>query len=116
MGMAGSKVVNRGVSASVREYFTTHPGVEVPLSELKSAIGKQVSNSVIHNAISYLRVRGDFPIETLAHGRIWRHRPAATAPAAAKNDKRVFEELAITKTGDIIIQDEEGKVYRAVEL
>jgi hypothetical protein len=113
VGATGVKVVNRGVSASVREYFTAHPGVEVPLSELKSAIGKNVSNSVIHNAISYLRVRAEFPIETLAYGRIWRYRPAVVAKSTGK---RMFEELAVTRTGDVLIQDEEGKVYRAVEL
>lgn len=38
-----------------------------------------------------------------------------SAPPAA-NSKRMFEELAITSKGDILVQCEDGKVYKLVEL
>jgi hypothetical protein len=125
VGAAGSKVKYRGVSAAVRQYFAERPGMEVPLSELKAYLkrdaNKEVPSAVVHNSISYLKNQQSFQIETIALGRIWRYRPAAVVappqnPDAVLCHKRMFEELATTKNGDLLIQDENGKVYRAEEL
>lgn len=103
---------NRGIRAKLVEYFIKNQGVPVFLKDIREFTGA-TSDVAVQNAISNLRGEGDWESKIMiqAAGRVWVYRdiPMPTG-------KRLFEELAVTKTGDIIIQDNDGKVYRAVEL
>jgi hypothetical protein len=110
------RMKNFGTTSAVHEYFVLHPGTDITISELREAYPKYDEHA-IQNAISYLRINKKLQIDQVAQGRVWRYRPtAAGKPTSPVYGKRMFEELAVTKTGDVLIQDEEGKVYRAVEL
>lgn len=98
----------------ILKHFIEHPGAVVFFDDLQEAIisanGEKASRPGIQFAVKQLIEEGK-PIEVESNGRAWIYRPNGR-----KNDKRMFEELAVTKSGDILIQDELGNVYKAVEL
>ena len=105
----------------ILKYLSNFPGEDVFLADLVKATKlqpDQVKSAMLN--IKYANARGDidFPLETIQAGQIWRHTPEQAANSAANNgsNKTKYEELGITKTGDLIIQDEAGKLYRATEL
>lgn len=64
-------------------------------------------------------------IVTVVRGHLWRWQPDRPEPPAETTtgsngnggrSRRLFEELAVTKSGDVIAQDEDGGLYRLVEL
>lgn len=51
-------------------------------------------------------------VEAVIPARAWRW----SATAKASNGKRMFEELTTTKAGVVLVQDEDGNVYKLEEL
>ena len=113
MPVKRAKPTNRGLSARLIEEFTRKPGETLYLNDLTKDLAAE--SLALRGAISYLRHHTALGanIEVVAPARAWRYSP--NGPAASTG-KRVFEELATTKSGDLIIQDAEGTLYRAVEL
>lgn len=109
--MAERVVRHRGLRAKIMQHFEEHPGVVVWLHDLVEATGCKDPRP-IQIAVQQLRSRDDYPVEIKINGQSWIYRPKG----AEANGKRVFEELAITKAGELLIQDEAGKVYLAKEL
>lgn len=107
----------RGAVAAVFEHLHANPGIEVTVHELSRATGFDARR--VQNAISYLRngVHGrDLKIDVLVSGSTWRYmpgKPAEVASEPAPTGRRVFEEVGPTASGDIIIQDTKGALYRA---
>lgn len=103
------------VRHEVLAVITKRPGEIIYLKDIVAATGldeKQVQ-SAINN------MRRDDPtlestIQTVARGQAWRYDP--TGRRRKDGEKRMFEELAVTKTGALIIQDQDGNLYRAEEL
>lgn len=114
----------------VLEYLMNHPGLVVYRRQIVEATG--LDESQVRNAILNLRNRTGENIEVVMHGAswIWRPRPgvdygmgptpAATEPtapvSAAPAQRRVFEQIGTTRSGDLVIQCEQGNLYRAIEL
>jgi hypothetical protein len=115
-GRATRTVQNRGISAKVMEFFAQRPGQIIWLGELAADL--QVSEQVAQTAVTNIRAKHpEFPIETVARGRAWAHKPATQEQSSnGKPVRRVFEELAVTKVGELLIQDDKGTVYLAREL
>lgn len=68
----------------------------------------------VRNGVRGLIDSGNFPqLEVAVAGRAWRWN--ANASKASKG-KRMFEELTTTKAGVILVQDEDGNVYKLEEL
>lgn len=71
----------------------------------------------IQNAINDLR-KSIPQLQVVIPGRSWRWVANAEAPKteAAAKEKRMFEEIGTTKSGDLLIKDTEGTIYTATEL
>lgn len=127
-------MATRGIRGALMEYFAKHPNEPVFLKDLVEATGLitvqvqgNISNIMRDHRLGYF----DFNIERISAGQVWMYKPGTTTPvstptseerneAPARNDftygKRTFEELGTTKRGSIVIQDDEGNLYTAVQL
>jgi len=101
------KPSNRGGTNLVLQYFIDHPNVEVSLSELSGATG--LDNQHVRNAVRYLGQNKTDRLEEIHAGLAWKY-------SAGAKGKRLFEELATTKSGDILVQDESGTLYKLEEM
>lgn len=121
-------VQNRGLSGRLMRIFLNRPGLIQYAMDLVNETGATDPRAVA-SAISYLRTDTELGkgIDIVARGVAWRYNPlpkpaelAPVQPAAPspppKPARRVFEELAVTKAGELLIQDEAGVVYLAKEL
>lgn len=111
--MAGSSV-----SKPILSYLITKPYIEIPVADLAKETGftlTQVSNAVVHLRESGIRI--EIPMRG-----VYRYIPGAP-PAAKKEDKakpekskQLFEELGRTKSGEIIVEGEDGALYKLCEI
>jgi hypothetical protein len=123
------------VSDKLIDYLSRNKNMNVTLTELVEATG--LDKKQISNALGTLRTRYGLDIQTIMTGNVWKYRgggipepvppvvePAPAPPAAVttaagvttSNTGRVFELLAVSNSGTLVIQDEDGKLYRASEL
>ena len=103
-------VSNRGISARFRELLERAPGQVFYLKDLMETL--EASEVAIQNtAARAVREHGD-AYKVHINARAWVYSPNGTATTG----RRVFEELAVTKDGSVLIQDEHGTIYKAVEL
>lgn len=124
-------MATKGIRGALMEYFAKHPNEPVFLRDLVAATGLitvqvqgNISNIMRDHKLGYL----DFNIERISAGQVWMYKPSAKSEAVetekgenpsldySTQHKRVFEELGTTKRGSIVIQDDEGNLYKAVEL
>lgn len=117
---------NRGgrVAALLLKYLTTHPGIELFRAEIAEATGlteHQVRTNLA-NLRSGNKLGAHEALETVVAGQVWRWHPNKTTgtltPEAAPTapSKRVFGEIGKTREGDLILQADDGSLWRAVEL
>ena len=100
-------------STKVYEVLRSLEGEEVPLAVLIEQTG--LNRDQIIGALNTMRrVRG-LPIEPVIRGYSYRLR-AESGNAPAKVAKRMFEEVGILKSGAILIQDDNGALYKAEEM
>lgn len=110
------------IADKIMDVFIQNPNVEIPIAKIRAEAGTQrdgkpFSENQVQTAIGNLRNRGNVPISTVVAGRVYRYDPGARkAVVADGNQKQLFESITTLKNGDILIQDESGTVYRAVEL
>lgn len=99
----------------VLEIFIANPNLEITLTSIQKQLDNLYTEHQIQTAILNLRRRGNVPIEIPVAGKVYRYVPGKTVqPEGPQN--RLFEYVATLKTGALLLQDEEGKVYRAVEM
>lgn len=103
---------NRGLSAKVTAYFTQHPGEHLAVSDLaalfdvnEGAIKASMASAVYRNALPGLA--------TVVRGNVWVYKPNEES---SKSTKRILEEIGQTKSGTLILQDEEGSLWAAKPL
>jgi hypothetical protein len=99
----------------IMKYFEEHIGVNVYVEDVArfANCDRDQAQSAINNL---RRDVPEFPIQIVVRGSVYRYMGPGKPAVDAKPGKRVFEELAVTKAGDILIQDQDGAVYKAVEL
>lgn len=108
-GSAGRKIIR----PQVIEFLSKAPGSTHYLKDL--AAGFAVTEKQMGECIAGIIRDEQLPgLEVTIRGRAWVYRPGAESKQG--KGTRVFEELAATKSGDLIIQDQDGKLYRAKEL
>lgn len=98
-----------GIQAQLLAWFQEHPNQGVSRDTLATELDDDPER--IAHAVYALRAKGE-PIDVLVRAMRWRY-VQADAPTPGR---RLFEELAITKNGDVLVECEDGKVYRLVEL
>jgi|SRR4051812_15365863 hypothetical protein len=97
------------------DFLTEHANINVTLTEIMQVTG--LTKSQVQNGIGTLKNRNNLNIETKLAGQVWIYSPVN--PATTSEEKvvtpQVFELVGNAKAG-LIIQDEDGKLYRAEEL
>lgn len=111
-GRAQTREVFKNIKPLTLQYLVEHPGSVVFLKDIAEFIRKangSVREASIQTAITGMIEEGK-PIEVESRGQAWRYQPNV------KKNKRLFEELTTTKAGVILVEDEEGNVYKLEEL
>lgn len=101
------------IRAAVMRHFEQSPGKRIYLADL--AIALNDTEERIRDGISNLRREVPEWANTLVvdvAGHAWRYQPEANSQAG----KRLFEELAVTRAGEILVQDEQGAIYKLAEI
>lgn len=103
-------------SDKILDYFHTHQNIQVTLNELADATGldaNQVKSAI--NTLKSSRYKMNF--ETVMTGNVWIYRPDKGKSVDVNTVNTVmFEQVGKSSTGVIVIQDEDGKLYKAVEI
>lgn len=103
---------NRGIAAKVFQWLEQRPGLVCYSEDI--AQGLDVEKAVINNAINWLKNGKNLPIETVLPGSAWRYDP--NKQPQKKTVHSLFELVGKAKNGDLILQDEEGGLFRAKEI
>lgn len=100
------------VRDKVLKYIEKASGTTVYADDMAKDLG--LNQAQIRAAARGLIDSGNCPqlVVTIA-GRAWRW---DASQKAAKQAKRIFEELTTTKAGVVLVQDEDGNVYKLEEL
>lgn len=106
--MVAKRNVERGAATRVLDYFIQHNGIEVPLTELVSELS--LDPAKVKSAIWYIQKNKTDRLQTVHDHLVWKY--------TMSNQKggRLFEELAVTKSGLILVQDEAGTIYKLEEM
>lgn len=113
------------VAAALLRYLTAHPGGALYRAEIAADTG--LTEERVRTGMANLRHSDKLgareALETVVAGQVWRWHPnkARTEPEVPEQRKperarRIFEEVGTLKDGAIVQQDEDGNLYRAVEL
>jgi hypothetical protein len=98
------------------QYMSERPNEIVYLS--KMAADLKIESRQARNAIYNLRntKRGGWEkgLETIVGGDAWRWN--SDVASQANSSGQLFEQVGVRKNGDILIEDENGKLYRAVPM
>ena len=103
------------ISRRLIAYFLDNPNIEINARDLKSEFN--ISDQQLSSSISYIRNQdwngARVKLQTIVPGTLWMwHQNGAD-----KSESRpLYEHLATTRTGDILVQDEDGAVYKLTEL
>jgi hypothetical protein len=101
------------IKPKLLEYLMKFPNQTQYVGDLAASLGVEDQN--VRNTMNGIIRENTLPgLEIIVKGRSWVYRP--DPKVGQSRGARVFEELAETKSGDIIIQDQDGRLYRAKEL
>jgi hypothetical protein len=105
------------VSLPILEYLAAHPNQTVTQAELMKAL--DFNRDQVRQGLSTIRSK-KLPVVSMLAGGAWKYVPdnetvPQVQPPPVKTNE-VFEYLATANNGDMIIQDVDGKLYRAKEL
>lgn len=105
-------------SPKVLEVLRKHRGTDVTIGQIMEETG--FLRDQVHSSVHHLITRNNLPITTVVRGNVYRYEhsnagePMVAEPA--QPEKRLFEELAVTKAGVIVAQDQDGKLYTVEEM
>lgn len=121
-----------GLLRVITSYFREHPNELIHIDDLHMVAAMkgipQVTDQSIQSSLSYMRHlykqgKGQVFPEQMLKGVSWKYTPADVDPGpqepeteTKKPEKRMFEEIGVTKTGAIVAQDERGNLYRVTEM
>lgn len=104
-------------------YFDRHVGQIVNIEDIVAELGLELRQA--QGNIANIRNSDNGPldwkasIQVVTHGRQYLYRPVPkTTPATSpvKPTKRCFEEIGSVKDGSLLIQADDGTIWKAVEL
>lgn len=98
-------------TARVLQVFENNTGQDIPGSFVASQSG--LTERQVHSSVAQLRNHG-YAIDSPIKGR-YIFRGIEASPREVRSG-RMFEEVAVGKTGVIIIQDENGELYKATPI
>jgi hypothetical protein len=125
--MEGNRQVTKGQarkprearSPKVLEVLRKHRGTDVTIGQIMEETG--FTREQVHSSVHHLITRNALPITAVVRGNVYRyeHSNAGEPKVDAEQEKperRLFEEIGTTKNGTVVAQDQDGNLYRVVEM
>lgn len=113
---------NPNTTRHIEAWFRENPGVEASSSRLAENMNMTV-HQVQRACWVLINQKGLAGMEALIRGHRWVYNPPAEGDVATvateaepKRDRKLYEELAVTNKGEILVQCEDGSIYKLVEL
>jgi biotin operon repressor len=101
-----------GVTEKVVEYLNGRSGQLVTVSEIEQALS--LRRAQVFSAFQTMKEQG-LHVERPGQSTVRLH-PGRKPAAAKETCRRMFEEIGVSRDGRVVIQDEAGTLYAAVEL
>ncbi len=105
----------------VRKYFEENPGKTIWRDDLVEYVAGQNSEVVREATILHsvnMLIADDFPIEIVERAHAWVYIPNKEKKEDSKSSRKMFELLARTQSGAMVLEGDEGEVMivKQVEL
>lgn len=105
-----------GVQATLMQFFEERPGKTVYLETLARTLGEDPT--AVQTGVRNLRRREGWEkaLEVVVRGKAWRYTPTEETAEQDSGTGRCFEQIGTTRDGDLILQSDDGGIFRATEL
>jgi hypothetical protein len=100
----------KAVSSRVIEFLIANPNVEVAKGQIARACN--VTEAQVSHAMYHIKTKMN--VEQVANNT-WRYKPGDGTSSGAKTGA-LYSQVGVAGNGDHVIEDENGKLYRAVPL
>lgn len=100
----------------VMEALRKHENLDVPIGLIVEETG--LTRLQVQAAITNLQKRHEVNITTVVRGNLyrWSGKNGKPKDAVVSASNAMFEQLAVSKSGDLILRSEDGCIYRAREI
>lgn len=102
-----------GTSGKVLDVLSKHRGIDVTVTDICQDTG--LTREQVKTAVNNLAVRHNLPITTVVRGNVYRYEKA-NAATTPKSDETLYVQLGVTKAGVVLLEDEEGELWRATKI
>jgi hypothetical protein len=103
------------VKAMVMEYLTSRPGQVVYLKDIMPDLPEGAREDSVREVFTRAMREGNpATIEVVIRGQAWRYLPGP--PSTKRKGKRMFEEVGEAKSGAMILECEDGTLWKAEQL
>lgn len=107
----------RGIMAEVLRHLSHNEGLICYQADVAQVLG--ISVTQVQQAVSYLSKKPEVNIVTLTPGAYrFKSTPKEVVAVSSngKSSSTLFEKIGASKTGKIVLQDEDGELYVAEKL
>lgn len=101
------------IRADVMSYFEKRPGQTVYLKDMAAEL--KLKEDSVQSSIGHMVRQDILPLEIVVRGQAWRYKPGE-AKAAKAAARPLYELLGTAKDGALILEAEDGGLWRATEL
>lgn len=111
-------MTRHSVTPTVMKVLTDRPGQVVYLNELIEKMPPTTPTASIQEAIAR-KMREGMAIEAIVRGQAWTYHPGRKPErrtTTVRPGKRMFEEVGEAKAGFVILECEDGTIWRAEQL
>ena len=111
------------IRGALMRYFEQHPGTHVYLADIAKDIGEDERR--VQQNISTLTRDLNYPVQTVVRGQVYVYRPPSTdgdgadakaKPRAKPKSELMFVYVGPARDGAMILECEDGRFFKAVEL
>lgn len=103
------------IRARLVDFFKKHPDETVTVDQIAEEI--QEARKRVQAGVYSLQESGQLPtIQTLQRGNVWRYTPTTTKQSHTRKSGRVFEEIKELRSGEVLLESEDGDLYMAYPL
>ncbi len=105
--------MTRNISASILDFLAQRRNQVVTVTEMMHEL--KLDKRQIQGNITHIRKRTSVTIETVIAGQAWMLKDGPQE-SAKSNGRMMFEEIGPSKAGVLVLQNTDGKLYKAEEL
>lgn len=109
--MVTRKSPRRGISRLIHQHLITYAEQSVNITELMEQF--DLKENQVQNSIHYLMERYSDHIEVVVKGRVWKWHESKIGSEETNNGFRVIGQ---SKKGYVVLEDEDGNLFKAVEI